>query len=390
MQLADRVQHLKPSATLAISAKAQELKAAGHDILSLSVGEPDFPTPKHICDAAKNAIDAGFTRYTAVPGTPELRAAAAGYFTQHYGVQAGPENIIIGNGGKQCLYNLFQAVLNPGDHVLIPAPYWVSYPPMVELAGAKPVIIPSSAEAGFKISIAALEAAHTPKTRMLVLNSPSNPTGACYTQKELEAIAAWAIAHNVLVAADEIYDQLIYDGKTPLSLAPVWEKNPEHVVVLNGTAKSFAMTGWRVGYALAHPDYIKAMTRLQGQSTSNVCSVAQKAAEAALRGGLAEVEVMKQAFERRRNLAMEIVGSWPDVLCPRPQGAFYIFPDMHRHFTKAMPDSTAMCALLLDKAGVAAVPGAAFGNDNCLRFSYAVSDENLERALTKVGKTLFG
>lgn len=389
MKLADRVVQLKPSATLAVSAKAQELKAQGKNILSLSVGEPDFPTPEHICKAAREAIDAGFTRYTPVPGIPELRTAAAGYFSRNYGVAAEPDHIIISNGGKQCLYNLCQALLNPGDHVLIPAPYWVSYPPMVELAAAKPVIIATMPEKDFKVTVADLEKSLTPKTRLLLLNSPSNPTGACYSKEELDAIAQWAVDRGVIIIADEIYDRLIYGGTAPLSLCSWWQKYPENFVIVNGVAKTFAMTGWRVGYALAHPELTRAMSRLQGQSTSNVCSVAQKAAVAALNGSMDKVEEMRVAFERRRDLAMEIVSSWPDVLCPKPSGAFYIFPDVHRHYGSRFADSTSLCTLLLSEVGVALVPGAAFGDDRCIRISYAVSDDTLINALQLVAKVLF-
>jgi aspartate aminotransferase len=388
MKLADRVAQLKASATLAVSAKAQELKAQGRDILSLSVGEPDFPTPEHIRKAAKDAIDAGFTRYTPVPGIPELRLAAAGYFNRHYGIAAEADHIIISNGGKHCLYNLCQALLNPGDHVLIPAPYWVSYPPMVELAAAKPVIIATLPEKDFKVSPADLEKSLTPKTRLLLLNSPSNPTGACYGKDELDAIAEWALARGVVVIADEIYDRLVFGDTPPLSLCSWWQKHPENFVIVNGVAKTFAMTGWRVGYALAHPDVIRAMTRLQGQSTSNICSVAQKAAVVALNGDMDMVEEMRAAFERRGKLAMDIVSAWPDVLCPRPHGAFYLFPDVHRRYGPRFADSTGLCTLLLDEAGVALVPGAAFGDDRCIRMSYAVSDDTLLKALHLVEKVL--
>lgn len=390
MKLADRVSQLKPSATLAVSAKAQDMRAQGKDILSLSVGEPDFPTPAHIREAAKQAIDAGFTRYTAVPGIPELRAAAAAYFAQNYGVKAEAENIIISNGGKQCLYNICAALLNPGDHVLIPAPYWVSYPPMVELAAAKPVIVAASPERNFKITRGELEKSLTPKTRLLILNSPSNPTGACYTREELDAIAQWAVDKNIIVVADEIYDRLVYGKAERLSLSPWWQKYPEQFVVVNGVAKTFSMTGWRVGYALAHTDLIRAMSRLQGQTTSNVCSISQKAALAALTGGFEDVEHMRAAFERRRDLALGIISSWPDVICPRPDGAFYLFIDVHKHYTEKYPDSTSLCTELLDKAGVALVPGAAFGDDRCIRISYAVSEETLKKALEKVAAVLFG
>ncbi|MDR2160695.1 MAG: pyridoxal phosphate-dependent aminotransferase [Desulfovibrio sp.] len=388
MDIAERVARLKPSATLSINARALELSARGKDILSLSVGEPDFPTPEHICAAAKEAIDAGFTRYTPVPGLPELRAAAAGYFRHFYSVHAAAENIIISNGGKHSLYLLFQTLLNPGDHVLLPSPCWVSYPPMVELAGAKPVMIPTLPENCFKISLLDLQHSLTPKTRMLILNSPSNPTGSCYTRAELDAVAAWGLANSVIIVSDEIYDRLAYSPEGPQSLSPWWEKHPENFVIVNGVAKTFAMTGWRIGYTLADAGLIAAMSRLQGQSTSNASSVSQKAALAALTQGYSHLGIMCRAFRERRDLALDIISSWPDVLCPQPEGAFYIFPDMHRHYRGALADSTSLCAALLDEAGVAVVPGAAFGDDHCLRISYAVAPAVLEQALARIARFL--
>lgn len=388
MKLADRVSQLKPSATLAVAAKAQELKAQGKDILSLSIGEPDFPTPKHICEAAKKAIDDGFTRYTAVPGIPELRAAAAAYFNTQYDAGAATDNIVISNGGKHSIFNICQCLLNSGDHVLIPAPYWLSYPPIVELCGAKPVIISASPEKGFKISFSDLEKSVTPKTRMLVLNSPSNPTGACYTREEIDAIAEWAVDKGIIVLSDEIYDQLIFDGAEAVSLAPWWKKHPDSFIIVNGVAKTFSMTGWRVGYTLAGESLSKAMSRLQGQSTSNVCSVSQKAALAALTGNFDEVEIMRAAFERRRNLAYEIISSWPDVVCPKPQGAFYLFPDVHRHFSDRSSDSVSLCTRLLEETGVALVPGTAFGDDRCIRISFATADNILIEALKRIERVL--
>jgi Aspartate/tyrosine/aromatic aminotransferase len=388
MKLSERVIQLKPSATLAVSAKAQELKSQGKDILSLSVGEPDFPTPEFICKAAKEAVDAGFTRYTPVPGMPGLRSAASDYFNKRYGAASGPENIIISNGGKQGLYNLCQVLFNPGDHVLIPAPYWVSYPPMVELAGGKPVIIATSAEQKFKVTVSDLDQSLTPKTKALILNSPSNPTGVCYTKEELDTIAQWAVDKGVLVISDEIYDRLVYGGQPSLSLCSWWNRHPDKFVIVNGVAKSYSMTGWRVGYTLAEGDLIKALTRLQGQSTSNVCSVAQKAAQTALSVRTGAVEEMRQAFERRRDIAMEIISSWPDVVCPTPDGAFYLFPDVHAYYNDRLPDSSAVCTYLLEEVGVALVPGVAFGDDRCVRISYAVSDDILVKALKKVEKAL--
>jgi aspartate aminotransferase len=388
MQIAKKLQQVKPSATLAISAKAMDLRAQGRSIVSLSVGEPDFGTPAHIREAAKAALDEGFTRYTQVPGIPELREAVAGYFNGHYGTGATMEATMVTNGGKQALYNVMQAMLDPGDEVLIPGPYWVSYPAMVQLAGAQPVVVPSGAQRGFKIGPDALDAAWTPRTRMLLLNSPSNPTGVHYTAAELAALAEWAVARDVFIVADEIYDRLVYAPAQPVSLAPFWERHPERVAVVNGLSKSYAMTGWRVGFVLAHPDLIKAMTKIQGQSTSNVCSIAQKAAVAALAGPTDFMDTMCEAFARRRELAHSIVSSWPGVVCPRPDGAFYVFPDVSALYTASMPDSTAMCTALLEEAGVAAVPGAAFGDDRCVRFSYALDDRTLAEALDKVARVI--
>ena len=388
MKLARRITQIKPSATLTINTKAQELRASGRQIVSLAVGEPDFGTPEHVREAAKTALDQGFTRYTAVPGIPELRAAVAGYFTNFYGVTATPDNVVVTNGGKQSLFNLFQVLLDPGDEVIIPAPYWVSYPALVQLAEGVGVFVRTEPEADFLVTVDQLEAARTPKTRCLILNTPSNPTGCHYTQAQLDAIAAWAVAKGVFVIADEIYDRLVYAPATPASLSPWWEKHPENFAVVNGLAKSFAMTGWRVGYTLAHVDLIKAMTKIQGQSTSNICSIAQKAALAALTGGWDCLAPMLEAFVRRRNLGLAMVRGWGHVVCPEPAGAFYLFPRVDWYYTPEVPDSTALCAHLLEEAGVALVPGAAFGDDRCIRISYALDDETLKTCLDKIGQAL--
>ncbi|MBU1003432.1 MAG: pyridoxal phosphate-dependent aminotransferase [Proteobacteria bacterium] len=388
MRTSNKLSKIKPSATLTISAKAMDLRAQGREIISLSVGEPDFGTPQHICDAAKAALDEGFTRYTQVPGIPELRQAVADYFNSYYGTKASLEATMVTNGGKQALYNIMQAFLNPGDKVLIPGPYWVSYPAMVRLADAEPVIVPAGADRGFKITVGDLDAAYTPDVKMLLLNSPSNPTGVQYTEAELFALAQWAVDRDVFVISDEIYDRLVFAPAEPVSLAPLWERHPEHVAVVNGLSKSFAMTGWRLGFVLAHPDLIKAMTKIQGQSTSNVNSITQKAALAALNGPREFMATMNEAFVRRRDKALEIVSSWPGVICPKPDGAFYLFPDVSALYTEKMPDSTTMCTVLLEEAGVAAVPGAAFGDDRCVRFSYALDDETLIAALNKVGAVI--
>lgn len=388
MRISQRLGRVRPSATLAVSAKAMELKAQGRKIISLSVGEPDFGTPAHICEAAKAAIDAGFTRYTQEPGIPELRAAVAGYFAACYGVQAEAAATIVTNGGKQSLYNLLQCLLDPGDEVLIPTPYWVSYPAMVLLADGAPVEVPAPAARGFKVTPEDLDRACTARTRVLLFNSPSNPTGVHYTRAEQDALAEWAVARGVFVISDEIYDRLVYAPAEPASLAGWWQRRPESFAIVNGLAKTFAMTGWRVGFTLAHPDLVKAMCKLQGQSTSNVCSIAQKAALAALTGPAECVAEMRLAFARRRDLAMEILGSWKRAVCPRPDGAFYVFPDLSAYYGGRFRDSAQACTLLLEEAGVAAVPGAAFGDDACVRFSYALDDESLVKALDLAGKAL--
>lgn len=389
MKLSRRINNLAPSATLAMSARARDLKAAGRDILSLTVGEPDFPTPDYIGEAAKKAIDEHFTRYTAEPGIVELRDAVCGYFKSVYAVTAKAENIIMTNGGKQGLYNVFVCLLDPGDEVIIPAPYWVSYPDMVELADGKPVTVAAPAEAGFKATLDQLDRARTARTKCLVINSPSNPTGACYSQAEIDAIAQWALDNNIIVVADEIYDQLVYAPAKHGTFTGWWQKHPDSFIICGGVSKTYAMTGWRVGHVMASAELAKAMSKLQSQTTSNVCSIAQKAALAAYNGGLEEVAVMRKAFQRRRDLALEIIGTWKDVYCPKPEGAFYIFPDMHRLYTADMPGSMSMCEQILEKAEVALVPGKPFGDDNCVRMSYAVSDDMLTQALERIGKFLY-
>lgn len=388
MKLADRVLSLKPSATLSISTLTQELRAQGKDILSLSIGEPDFDTPQHICQAAIDAIHNNITRYTPVPGLPQARAAVVQYFKHFYGVAAQNENVILSNGGKHCLFNALLSIIDPGDQVIIPAPYWVSYPPMVELVGGKATIIPTLASKNFKITCEDLEQNFTPKTKAIILNSPSNPTGVIYSQEEIDHIAQWAVDHNVMVISDEIYDRLIYSGLEAVSLAAWWKKHPENFIICGGVAKSFAMTGWRVGYLLADQSIINGISKIQGQTTSNICSIAQMAAVAALTGNYDSVEAMRKTFEKRRDLTYEIISSWDDVLCPKPEGAFYLFPSIQEYYSKKHPDSTSFCTALLDAEGVALVPGIAFGNDNCVRISYAVADDVLEEALTRIGRFL--
>ena len=388
MQISDRLSSIKPSLTLSVNSRALELKAQGISVTSLAVGEPDFPTPKHVCEAAKAAIDDNFCRYTAVPGIPELRKAAGAYFERNYGVPVPMESIVVGAGGKHCLYNFMQAMLNPGDEVLVPAPYWLSYPDMVMLTGATPVSVLAGPEQGFKVTPAMLEAHTTDKTKLLILNSPSNPTGAVYTEAEFTAIMDWAIARGLFVLSDEIYDQLVFAPAKMTSAIGWFAKYPEQVAVLNGLSKSYAMTGWRVGFLAAHPTLIKKISAMQGHSTSNICSIAQKAGLAALTGSMECVDKMREAFVRRRDFAIKIIEGWPFATCPKPDGAFYLFLDVSKCYGGSVNNSTDLCTLLLDKAHVAVVPGAAFGDDKCIRFSYAVGDDVLKGALESIGAVL--
>ena len=316
MQISERLSSIKPSLTLSVNSRALELKAQGIAVTSLAVGEPDFPTPAHVCEAAKAAIDENFCRYTAVPGIPELRKAAGAYFDRAYGVPVAQESIVIGAGGKHCLYNFLQATINPGDEVLIPAPYWLSYPDMVMLAGGVPVTVHAGPEQNFKVTPDMLDAAVTGKTRLLVLNSPSNPTGAVYTEAEFSAIMDWAIQRGIFVLSDEIYDQLVFAPAKMTSAIGWFARYPEQVAVLNGMSKSYAMTGWRVGFLAAHPMLIKKISAMQGHSTSNICSIAQKAALAALTGPTECIDHMREAFMRRRDLGMKIIETWPWAVCP--------------------------------------------------------------------------
>ena len=389
MNIADRLSCIRPSATLAVNAKAMELKAKGQKIVSLAIGEPDFPTPAHVCKAAQKAIDEGFTRYTAVPGIPELRRAVGTYYKRSYDLEPPVESVLISNGGKQSLFNYFMALLNPGDEVIIPAPYWLSYPDMVMLAGGVPVFLPVSAKEAFKLTPERIVKAITPKTRLFILNAPSNPTGASYSPEEFDALVECCVKKGVCVASDEMYDRIVYAPAKSVSAIHWWQRYPELVSVFNGCSKSFSMTGWRVGYCVGHPELIKAMDTIQGQTTSNVCSIAQKAAVAALEGSYDCVAEMTAAFQRRRDLALNILSSWKGVICPKPDGAFYLFADMSCYFGRnGIANSADLCTYFLEKAGVALVPGSAFGDDACVRFSYAVADEALEQALKSMEKVL--
>lgn len=390
MEFAHRLDNLAPSMTLAINATAQKMRSQGIDVISLAVGEPDFHTPDFIKAAAIKAIEDNFSRYTPVAGIPELRKAAGNFFERYYQTPVAPENIIMGAGGKQCLYTFIQAWINPGDEVLIPSPCWVSYPDMVKLAGGIPVLVDTSLENGYKATPMQLENKTGEKTRLLILNSPCNPTGAVYSDREFMNIMRWALARNIYVLSDEIYDQLIYPP-AKMTSAITWFANcPELVGVVNGLSKSCAMTGWRVGFMAAHAEIIKKMCLIQGHSLSNITSIAQKAALAALTGPDDFIRQMRSAFERRRSLAMNILKNWKNANAPKPDGAFYLFVDMHKYYNGTIKSSVDLCAFILEKAHVATVPGSAFGNDNCIRLSFAVSDDVLEKAMTKIGDVLTG
>lgn len=389
MRFSQRMNLFKPSATLALNDRVLELRSQGVEIANLVVGDPDFNTPEYIKNAAKRALDENRTHYTPVPGCKELREAVLSYLGRVYGLEAEIGNVAVSTGGKQALFNVLMCVVDPGDEVIIPVPYWTSYPDMVALAGASPVFAPSPASGGFRITPEDLEKARTPKSRALMLNSPCNPTGVAYTSEELEAILEWAARHNIFVISDEVYDQLVYPPAERASACLWWKKHPERVAVVNALSKSFAMTGWRMGYTLAHADLISQCMKVQSQVTSNPCSISQAASAAALKGDFEEMAAMRETFMRRRDMAYAEISSWEGVICPRPEGAFYLFPDVSALYNAKMPDDAAFCRYLLDEARVAVMPGSAFGDPRCVRFSYSVADEVLESALHRVKKVLY-
>ena len=391
--LADRVLQIAPSPTLAVNAKAKALRAAGADILNFSVGEPDMSTPSHVCEAGKRAIDDGHTRYTPAPGILELREAVCARFKQMQGWEYTPEQVQVSCGGKHGLYNIFQAVLNPGDEVLIPAPYWVSYPPMVQLAGGKPVIVPLREEDGFDLDPAILERSATAKTRAIVLNSPSNPSGAVFSRSALEAVARMAYERGWLVVSDDMYEELYYgEGAVP-HILNVEPRLKEQTVVSNGVSKSFAMTGWRIGYSAGPLDIIKAMNKIQSQSTSNPAAPSQYAALAALTGPQDFPRQLLAAFVPRRAYIVETLRALPGVSCVMPMGAFYVFPNFSAYYGKraggaVIDGSVALADYFLGEAGVATVPGAAFGADAFIRFSFATSMEIIREGMARIAKAL--
>lgn len=391
-QLSDRLQRLAPSATLAMSQKSSEMKAQGIDVINMSVGEPDFNTPDHIKEAAKKAVDDNFSRYSPVPGYPDLRKAIVAKLKNENDLDYTTNEILVSNGAKQSVCNAIMALVNDGDEVIIPAPYWVSYPQMAKLAGGVPVIVEAGFDQNFKMTAEQLEAAITPKTRMIILCSPSNPTGSVYSKAELEALAEVIKKHeDLFVLADEIYEHINYIGRHE-SIAQ-FPGMKERSIIVNGVSKAYAMTGWRIGYIAAPEWIVKGCNKLQGQYTSGPCSVSQKAAEFAYTASQECVEEMRQAFERRRDLIVKLAKEIPGLEVNVPEGAFYLFPKCSSFFGKKNGDtvinnSSDFAMYLLETAHVATVGGDAFGDPECFRMSYATSDENIVEAMRRIKEAL--
>lgn len=391
--IADRLLAVKPSATLAVTTKAKELKARGVDVIDLGIGEPDFPTPKHICDAAKEALDRGETKYVPVAGTPAFRQAICDKLKRENGLDYTPDQITVNCGGKGTLFNIIMATVNPGDEVVIPAPYWVSYPDMVRIAQGTPVFVTGKAETGFKITPEDLERAITPKTKWFILNSPSNPSGAAYTADELRGLADVLVKHpHVYVISDEIYEHIVYDGFTSRSIAAVAPELKDRTVTVNGLAKSYSMTGWRVGYAAGPVEIIKAANKIQSQSTSHAVSFCQSAGVVALNSSLDFLKERNDIFKQRRDMVVAALNGIDGVSCRTPEGAFYLYPSVKGCVGKKTPDGkvietdTDFVTALLENEGVAVVPGAAFGLSPYFRLSYATSTELLQKACARIKK----
>ena len=389
--VADSLKRVQPSATIAVSNKAMELKAAGEDVIGLGAGEPDFDTPDNIKKAAIDAINSGKTKYTAVDGIPELKAAIARKFKRENGLDYKPSQVSISSGGKQVLYNALLATLNPGDEAIIPAPYWVSYPDIVRLGGGTPVFIDTKIEDGFKVTAEALEAAITPKTKWLIFNSPSNPSGAAYSHDELKKLTDVLLRHDqVWVLTDDMYEHLTYDGFEFATPAQVEPKLYERTLTMNGVSKAYAMTGWRIGYAAGPDELIGAMRKLQSQSTSNPCSVSQWAAVEALDGPQDYIQERAEIFKQRRDLVVSMLNQAKGIKCPTPEGAFYVYPSCEGCIGKTSPRGTkiendeAFVTALLEEEGVSVVHGSAFGLSPFFRISYATSTEELEDACQRI------
>ncbi len=381
-RISNRAAALTPSLTLAIDSKAKQMKAEGQDVVGFGAGEPDFDTPQHIKDAAAQALAAGFTKYTPSSGIPELRQAIADKFKRENGLAYKPSQIIVSCGGKHSCYNAVLATCQEGDEVLIPAPYWLSYPEMVKLAGAKPVVLSTTDRTEFKVTPDQLRAAITPHTRLFILNSPSNPTGSVYSPAEIQALGDVCVDTGVLIMSDEIYEHLLYDGAVHRSVASFSPAHQEHTIIVHGFAKAWSMTGWRLGFLAAPEPIAKAIDAIQSHSTSNPTSFAQKGAVAALTGPQDHVKTWLAEYDRRRRYAHQKLNSIPGLSCVNAKGAFYLFPNISRTGIK----STEFCAKLLEQEKVAAVPGIAFGADDYLRISYATSLANIEKGLERLDR----
>lgn len=387
--ISERAGRVKPSATLAMNAKAKEMKAKGVDVISFSVGEPDFDTPEHIKEAAIRALKDGKTKYTPAEGIPELKEAIIEKFERDNNIKYTMDEVIVSCGAKHSLYNIAQAILSPGDEVIIPAPYWVSYPAQVLLNDATPVIVETKEEDNFMITPVQLEEAITEKTKALILNYPSNPTGLTYTEEVLRGIAEIAIKHNIYIISDEVYEKLLYDNNEHISVASLSEEIKARTIVVNGVSKSHSMTGWRIGYAAGPKDVISAMKRIQSHSTSNPTSIAQWAAVEALKGPQDFLQVMLEEFDRRRRFLVEDLNSIEGISCLIPQGAFYAFPNVSTVIGKKHINSSMDIAMyLLEEAMAALVPGSAFGSEGYIRMSYATSMENLQKGLERIKNAL--
>lgn len=389
LQLSERVNRIKPSPTLAVNSKAADLKAQGKDIISLSVGEPDFDTPEHIKQAAIAAIEAGKTKYTAVGGTPSLKQAIVEKFQRENNLSYTAEQILVSTGGKQSIFNLALALLNHGDEVIIPAPYWVSYPDIALVAGAKPVFIETDVAQNFKVTPEQLEAAITPKTRLFMINSPSNPSGMAYTHEELAALGEVLVRHpQVFIATDDMYEHILWSATPFVNILNTTPELYERTVVLNGVSKAYSMTGWRIGYCAGPAKLISAMTKVQSQSTSNPSSIGQEAAEAALRGGNECVEDMLKAFKERHDFVVAALNALPGVTCLEGDGTFYAFADFNQAIANLGCQDDLELAERFLEAGVAIVPGSAFGTPGCMRLSFAVSLDTLKEAIKRIGTAL--
>ena len=385
MIFAERIKNLKPSATLEITAKANELKSQGHNVIGFGAGEPDFDTPENIKNSAINALKAGKTKYTPVPGIIELRKAVAKMFSQDYGVDFSFDEILVSCGGKHSLFNIFLALINKGDEVIIPAPYWVSYPAMVEIAEGKPVIIETDAKNNFKLSPDKLEQNLSERTKILIINSPSNPTGAAYTKEELKAIIDVVKHRDIFIISDDIYYKITYDNYSFVNALMIYPELKEKVIIVNGVSKTYSMTGWRIGFAAAKKDIITAMGKIQGQSTSNPTSIAQYAALEAVSGDQSFINKMVEEFKQRRDFLVQELNSIEGIKCFKPNGTFYVFPDISGAIKKkSLNSSVEFSKKLLEEKLVAVVPGSAFGKDKFIRMSFATSMDNIKEGVNRI------